>query len=151
MYHVCTILSLRKREMVEGGEWSGGDLMQGWILRAILLKYASSFLFVFEPNMTLLMFIWKIDWFKIIFLKDDFSRENRLCERRLLIFYLFIICLKFFWNLEKHLKVVLIKEDFYINFFEITRESCLLQKTTFVQIFLKFEKTHERRLYQKSN
>ena len=28
--------------------------------------------YVFGPNMTLMMFIWKMDWFKIVFFKNDF-------------------------------------------------------------------------------
>ena len=77
-----------------------------------------------------------MDWFKIVFLKDDFSHENRLCERWLLILYLF----KFFLNLKKHLKVVFCKDDFYIIFFWNHMWKFYLQKTIFVQIFLKFEK-----------
>ena len=31
--------------------------------------------------MTLVMFIWNIDSFKIVFVKNTFKRENRLSER----------------------------------------------------------------------
>ena len=83
--------------------------------------------FFFLPNMTLMMFIWKIDWFKIVFFKDDFSCENRFWERWLLIvtkndFHLFF---KFKKNLVKnqttftsnfkkiYLKIIFYKDDFY--------------------------------------
>ena len=73
-------------------------------------------------------FAWKLSLWKTIF--DS-----------LLVYNLF----KIFWNLKKHLEVVFCKNDFYIIFFEITRES---QKTAFVQIFLKFE-TRKNCLYKR--
>ena len=40
---------------------------------------------VFGPNMTLVMFIWNMDSFKIIFVKDTFKHEKCLFERHFLI------------------------------------------------------------------
>ena len=54
--------------------------------------------------MTLVMFIWNMDSFKIVFVKDTFNRENRLSKRHFLTK---------FW-----LEVVFRKDDFekYKNF-----------------------------------
>ena len=48
-------------------------------------KVAKKYIFLsFGPNMTLVMFIWNMDLFKIVFLKDTFEREKCLFERQLL-------------------------------------------------------------------
>ena len=39
------------------------------------------FFLVFGPNMALVMFIWNIDSFKIVFVKDTFEREKCISER----------------------------------------------------------------------
>ena len=132
---------------------------------------------VFRPNMTLLMFIWKMDLFKIVFVKYDFSRYLfawkssfwKTTFDSFFFFFFFINCwrghvlphglnwkdnfqkkfinLKIFfckdniWSKyiyiyiyintktkQNNVKVVFCKDDFYINFFEITRESCLYKR-----------------------
>ena len=69
-----------------------------------LLKNTFFFFLVFGPNVTLVMFIWKIDSFKIVFVKDTFKYKNRLCERHFLT--------KFF---KIRLKSVFTKDNFWPN------------------------------------
>ncbi len=99
------------------------------------------FIFYFlGPNMTFLMFIWKIDRFKIVFLKYDFfawkSSLWKTTFDSLFIYNLF----KIFWNLKKHLKVFFCKDDCYINFFEITRENCLYKRWLLSKFFWNLKK-----------
>ena len=80
-----------------------------WLKREKWAKFVKKcfFLFiylfyVFELNMTLLMFIWKMDWLKIFFLKYDFSHESRIWEKRLLIVFLWKSSFRcFFSNFRK--------------------------------------------------
>ena len=54
----------------------------GYYKRPKLLK--NTFFKVFGLIMTLVMFIWNIDSFKIVFVKNTFKRENRLSEKHFL-------------------------------------------------------------------
>jgi hypothetical protein len=63
--------------------------------------------------MTLVMFIWKMDLFKIFFVKDNFERKNRLCEIHFLTkFFVFNLLTWPFFAIWILLKIVFTKDDF---------------------------------------